>query len=381
LDNARALADILTRDDEARAAEAEAERIRLAAEADRDREQDWYRRERERALEQASGERALSGGTPDAREKLSRLSLGALERFGPQASEPAGVGDGGGVLTPPSTEQPATPAGDVNAEKPKPATSPRSDRIGLTQNPRKLRYHRANTLHACVALHKANTEARRTKSVQRLNVPGVIYQIGRDICDSTDALAGALDWVRRTHGPAVALEVEAAALYRERGGIQHDDWSAPRARRKAALLVLFLMAPHELPRSAITGSTSDEPMLVTAGVPQSLILKIVHSGQREPYSLRTLQRDLAEISLCTDLLLRWRTPVAHAEAWEHGSSQYGVLNRYCVRAGMIREQWRRARDAGEALVKRMSLQLASWMVWKPAPDRGSIVPLHAGAPS
>lgn len=382
----RALTDSLTRDSEERAdAAAESDRDRaerLAADAARDREHPWF--QRQRALEQTEID-CERGKLAESKAKLNRLRAGLLETFGAQTdnAEPAGVA-ASEVPAPPSIgQQPATPAGDVQAQSTPAATTPRSDRIALTQNPRKLRYHRTITLNACAALHKANGEARRVTadSVQRLNVPRAIYQLGHDLCDSTDQLAGSLDWVRRTHGPAVALEVEAAALYRERGGKQHDDWSAQRARRKAALLVVLLMAPHEIARSAVSGGTNHEPMLVTAGVPQTLLLKILHSGQREPYSLRTLQRDLAQIDQCTDLLMRWRTPIVHAEAWEHGGAEHGVINRYCVRAGMIREQWRRACDAGEALVKRMALQSASWMVWKPAPDRGSSVPLHAGAPS
>ena len=196
-------------------------------------------------------------------------------------------------------------------------------------------------MRACVELHRANEHAR--KALARLSVPREVGDLCHGIFDDVGALSGALDWVRRTHGPGVALEVEAASLYRERGGVQHDDWSMPRARRKAALLVFLLMSPHELARSSVTGSSSNEPLLVTAGVPQTLLVKLLRSSQREPYSTRTLQRDLAEIDACTDLLLRWRTPVAHAEKWERRGREHGVVNRYCVRAGMIREQWRGAR--------------------------------------
>ena len=138
------------------------------------------------------------------------------------------------------------------------------------------------------------------------------------------------------------------------------------------------MAPQELPRFKVTGSTSDEAMLVTAGVPQTCLVLLLRSAQREPYSTRTLQRDLAEIDLCTDILLRWRTPVAHAQSWERGNSEYGVVNRYCIRAGMVASQWRRARDSGEALMKGTAIRLASWLVWRPPPQRGSPVPFDRG---
>jgi hypothetical protein len=133
-----------------------------------------------------------------------------------------------------------------------------------------------------------------------------------------------------------------------------------------------------LPRSLVTGSTSDEPLLVTAGVPQTLLILLLRSAQREPYCTRTLQRDLAEIDQCTDLLLRWRTPVAHAQSWERGDKEHGVVNRYCVRARMVADQWRRARDAGEAMIKGTVIRLASWLVWRPAPARGSPVAFELG---
>lgn len=380
VDNARALAKRLPHDFEEHRA---AERERLAS----------LQAELGSELERCSSDRSAAVDPEVQRERkrleerrqaAARTYASALERFGPpQENEaPAGV-TACGVPDPEHQPQTATPAGDVTAKSTPATTSPRTDRIALTQNPRKLRYHRTITQAACTALHKANGVARRSKAdaVQRLDVPRQIHQLAHELCDNTDALAGALDWVRRMHGPGVALDVEAGSLYRERGGKQHDDWNADRARRKFVLLLVFLMAPFELKRSSVTGSTSDEWMLVTAGIPQTLLVLLTHSGQREPYSTRTLQRDLKEIDECTDLLLRWRTPAEKAEAWEVQGRKHGVVNRYCVRAGMIREQWKRARDAGEALVKSMSLQLAAWMVWRPAPDRGSLVPLQSGAPS
>lgn len=281
-----------------------------------------------------------------------------------------------------SNPSPASPSANANA--PSSSNGPavarssgnvhreRAERAALTQNPRKLRYHRTNTAKASTQMHMANRDARRG-DVSRLIVPRQVHDLCHDVCDDSNALAGALDWIRRNHGPGVALDVENAALFRERGGTQRDDWARARARRKVALLTFLLMSPHELSRRVVTGSSSDEPMLVTAGVPQTLLVLLTRSAQREPYSIRTLQRDLAEIDLCTDLLLRWRTPVAHAEAWECNGKEHGVVNRYCVRAGMIRDQWRRACNAGDALAKRLSLQLASWMVWRPAPARGTVV--------
>lgn len=246
-------------------------------------------------------------------------------------------------------------------------------RGALAKNPRKLHYHRTVAAKAAAALAKANAHA-RSGGVERLIVPALVFHLMHDICDDVGALSGVLDWVRRTHGGGVVTDVEAAALYRERGGVQHDDWSCARARRKAALLVFLLMSPHVLERRHVTGSPSDEEVLVTAGVPQTLLVKMLRSRQREPYCLRTLQRDLAEIEACTDLLLRWRTPVAHAQPWECHGNEHGVVNRYCARVRMVRQQWGRALDVAEAIVKQTALQLASWMVWRPAPARGS--PVH-----
>lgn len=255
--------------------------------------------------------------------------------------------------------------------------TPRSERSPLTKNPRKLGYWRTQCSLTAHALGDVNRSA-RSQQLERLNVPRQVFQLCADICDGSDALAGALNWIHKVHGPAAVLEVEAAGLFRERGKVQRDDWSCPRARRKVALLTILLMAPHALPRSMVTGSTSDETLLVTAGVPQTLLIKLLHSSQREPYCTRTLQRDLAEIDLCTDLLLRWRTPVAHAQPWERRGAEHGVVNRYCVRANMVAEQWRRARDGAEALIKGTAIRLASWLVWRPAPARGSPVALERG---
>lgn len=265
--------------------------------------------------------------------------------------------------------------GEAARERP-PRPDPDRDRKALAGNPRVLRYWGRRTWLAAVALHRANERAVKG-SVAWLHVPREVHDFCHDLCDDTRAIAGALDWVRRNHSPGIALDIEAASLYRERGGVQHDDWSCARARRKCALLVFCLMSPHELPRSEVTGSPSDENVLVTAGVPQTLLVGMLRSGQREPYSLRTLQRDLAEIDECTDLLLRWRTPAAHAQPWER-KSERGVLNRYCIRADMVRAQWRRSRNAAEAAAKQMMTYLATFLVWSPAPARGSPVPLERG---
>lgn len=257
--------------------------------------------------------------------------------------------------------------------------SPADERWALTRNPRVLRFWRVRCAKACTLLHQANHAARR--GVERLQVPPEVYRLTRDIVDDLQALAGALDWARQFLSPAVALEIEAAGLYRRPGAVQRDDWSCLRARRKVALLILLCMSPHELERSAVTGSSSSERVLVTAGVPQTLLAKrLIRSSAREPYCLRTLQRDLAEIDECTRLLLRWRTPAAKAEAWERGATEHGVMNRYVLRASMLREQWRRAGDAATALMKHTVLRLASWMVWREAPARGSAVPVAIGAP-
>lgn len=257
--------------------------------------------------------------------------------------------------------------------------SPADERWALTRNPRVLRFWRLRVAVACTLLHQANHAARGR--VERLIVPPEVYRLIRDIVDDLQAVAGALDWVRSFLGPGVALELEAAALYRKPGDTQRDDWSCLRARRKLALLILFCMSPHELEREHVTGSTSSERVLVTAGVPQTLLVKLIRSSAREPYCMRTLQRDLAEIDDCTHLLLRWRTPAAKAEAWEVGGSEHGVMNRYVLRAAMMRERWRRAGDAATGMMKRTMLRLASWMVWRPAPARGSGVPLTIGAPA
>lgn len=279
------------------------------------------------------------------------------------------------------TEPPSLAAAPPEQQTEPPAreapAKPRADRQALSKNPRVLSYHRRQVAIAASALARANQAAVRGPT--RLIVPREVYQVAHDICDDARALAGALEWVRVSHGPAVLLEVEAAALYRVPGGRQIDDWSCPRARRKAAFLVFGLMSPHELERSAITGSPSTELVRVTCGVNQDLLCKILRSGQREPYCERTLQRDLAEIDKCTTLVLRWRTPAAKAQPWERNSER-GTMNRYCIRAGMVRERWRRARDAGQALAKRTVMQFARWLVWQPAPARGERVPLELGQP-
>lgn len=274
----------------------------------------------------------------------------------------------------PPLPPPASSSSSAKIERPK---RPAGERAPLTRNPRKLAYYRDQCRHAARALAASNRHA-RSEELDRLTVPRQVHDLAHAISDGSDALAGALDWIRRHHGPAVALEVEAACLLRERGGVQRDDWSRPRARRKCALLTFLLMAPHALARSLVTGSPSDEVVLVTAGVPQTLLVLLTRSAQREPYSTRTLQRDLAEIDRCTDLLLRWRTPVAHAQTWERGNSEHGVVNRYCVRAGMVADQWRRARDGAEAMIKGTAIRLASWLVWRPAPSRGSPVAWEPG---
>lgn len=246
----------------------------------------------------------------------------------------------------------------------------------LTRNPRTLRYWRRRVDMGHVALRQANDAAIR-RQLAALEVPAQVFELLQDVCSDERACAGALDWIRRAGGPAVALEVERAALYRVGGRTQRDDWSCARARRKLALMVFLLMAPLELPRSQVTGSTSTEPVLVTAGVPQTLLVKMLRSGQRAPYNVRTLQRDLVEIDECTHLLLRWRTPICKAETWECRGESQGVVNRYCMRAAMIRERWKRASCAGEALVKRLALSFARLMVWQPTP-RGAAVPLPVG---
>lgn len=261
------------------------------------------------------------------------------------------------------------------------AETPR-ERSALARNPRSVRYWRTRCAITATQLKLANEAAQRSKGPTRLVVPRHCYDLLQDIHDDARALAGCLEWLRLQCGSGVALEVEAAGLFRVRGGKQYDDWSCARARRKVALLVFLAMSPIELPRSAITGSTNEELMRVTCGVNQPLLVKLLCSSQRDPYCVRTLQRDLAEIDMCTDLLLRWRTPAVHAQPWERSNEKHGTMNRYCIRAGMIREQWRRARDATQALVKGTVLQFASWLVWRPAPAKGSDVPDHnAPAPA
>jgi hypothetical protein len=353
---------------------APSERERAAAE----------RAARDKAEAEANTAAALARGKAKLAATLAALP-GTLADFSrppapacdsPRAASPAIHSDAPPAARPPKTKRAAAPA----PSSPPPPDAERA-RKALTSNPRKLSYWRNAIWNACSLLQAANERARGSRKVEWLNVPPRVGDLLHDICDSTDAAAGALSWVMRRHGGSVALEVEGACLFREPGQTQRDDWSTPRARRKLALIVFLLMSPHELPRSAVTGSTSDESLLVTAGVPQTLLVALVRSAQREPYSTRTLQRDLAEIDACTDLVLRWRTPVAHAERWERRGNEHGVVNRYCVRAGMVREQWRRAKDAAEAGAKRVILSVANWMIWRPAPARGSAVPIAPAAPA
>lgn len=299
-------------------------------------------------------------------------------RYGP-IGPVRGVSPIGSVLSSaPPPRRSSSPRSSSSSSEANPAeTAPKPrDRRALTKNPRKLRYHSQLVAKACTLLQAANVQAR--KGVEQLQVPARVWDVCHDICDDTGAVAGALTWIRKQHGPAVAIECEAAALYRMRGGVQVDDWACARARRKLALLTFLLMSPHALKRSDVTGSTSDEPMLVTAGVPETLLVTLTRSAQRDPYAIRTLQRDFKEIDLCTDLLLRWRTPVAKAEAWEARGREHGVINRYCIRAGMIRDSWRRARDATEAAIKHVAIAAAAWMCWRPAPARGSPVAMDSG---
>ena len=266
----------------------------------------------------------------------------------------------------PSTERSSAPsAPTIHGKGPQPsrATPPDFKPDALSRNPRVLRYWRKRLDFVHVAVRQANEWAIRRR-LEALELPTQAFDILKDICSDERACAGALEWVRRAFGPAVALEVEAAALYRT-ATVQHDDWSCARARRKLALLVLMLLTPLELPRSAVTGSTSEERVLTTCGVPQTLLVKMLRSGQRAPYNVRTLQRDLAEIEECTHLLLRWRTPLCKAEAFERRGQSEGVVNRYVMRCAMVRERWRRASCVGEALAKRLALSFARLMVWEP----------------
>jgi hypothetical protein len=342
----------------------------------------WILRDRAAAASCESSRPPSQAVPPLASSRLARAMASAAVAsrafvdqeqtpVGASRSEAAPSNMGGaptGVVSGRAVDCTHTPA----AAKPGKRANVVRERGPLTSNPRKLRYHRRRITEAQIALHKANQQARKDR-VDWLRVPREVFDVCSAICDDSNAVAGALDWIRQTRGPAVAFEAEASCLYRVRGGTQRDDWSTPRARRKLALLTFLSMSPHALARSAVTGSPSDEQVLVTAGVPQTLIVKLVCSSQREPYSIRTLQRDLAEIDECSELLLRWRTPVAHAEPWECGGAEHGVINRYCIRAAMVREQWKRAVSAVEAQVKAGMLSMASWMVWRPASARGSPV--------
>ena len=258
-----------------------------------------------------------------------------------------------------------SPGLSVDAEEVKPEA--------LTRNPRSLRYWKNRARLACAALGTANHAADKQK-LGRIVVPRAVYDLFADIFDDTRSLSGVLEWVRERCGAAVLLEVEAACLYRVPGAKQIDDWSCARARRKLGMLVLFLMSPWELPRTLVTGSTSDEPVIVTCGFPQTGLVKLLRSSQRQPYDVRTLQRDLREIDKCTKLVMRWRTPRVKAQSWECQGQSEGVVNRYCIRAGMIRDQWRRSKGAAQALIKATRLKFASWLVWTPPPRRGEQVP-------
>lgn len=262
---------------------------------------------------------------------------------------------------------------EAKAAEGKPA-DPRHKLASLTRNPRALAYwmKRARATHAAIA--RANRAADKRK-LGWLDVPHHAYDLCHSICDQNDAAAGALEWIRKSCGPAVALEVEAAALFRVPGGKQIDDWSCARARRKLAEIVFFLMSPWLMPRTLVCGSRNGEDVTVTAGVPQTCLVGLFRSGVREPFTVRTLQRDLQEIEWCTALLERRRAPIAKAESWEKRGQSQGVVNRYCVRAGLIRSIHSRASDAAEALIKQVRLQMASWMVFREPPRRGEQVPI------
>ena len=105
-------------------------------------------------------------------------------------------------------------AEESNRENPEPKISgqPRPQLEPLTHNPRKLAYWRMQATQACTALQKANAAA-RAQSLERLTIPREVHALCHDISDNSDALAGALDWVRRRHGPGVALDVQAAASF------------------------------------------------------------------------------------------------------------------------------------------------------------------------
>lgn len=271
----------------------------------------------------------------------------------------------------------AVAAEATDSTRPSTARDPEWEPAPLARNPRVLRHWRRRCDLALVAVRQANDQAIR-RQLSWLKLPGAAYDLCADICSDERACAGALEWVRLSAGPALAIEFEQCALYRVPGARQRDDWSCARARRKLALLVFLLLSPLELPRGEVTGSTSTEPVLVTAGVSQTLLIKLLRSGQRAPYNVRTLQRDLAEIKACSDVLLRWRTPAEKAQCWESGPR--GVMNRYCVRAGMIRERWRRCVSAGQALARSLALRCASFMVWRPRP-RGELVPAPVYLPT
>lgn len=251
----------------------------------------------------------------------------------------------------------------------------------LTRNPRSLRYWRNRARLTCAALGTANHAANKQK-LGRIVVPRQAYDLCSDIFDDMRSLSGVLEWMRERCGAAALLEVEAACLYRVPGKTQIDDWSCARARRKLALFAVLFMSPWLMRRVDVTGGLGDrEKVIVTCGLPETGLVKLLRSSQRQPYNVRTLQRDFREIGKCTDLLLRWRTPRAKAQTWECNGQSEGVVNRYCLRVAMVGDQWRRARNVSEQLLKATRLQFASFLVWTPPPRRGEEVPARDPTPS
>lgn len=325
----------------------------------------------------AAGPAVAVERTPST-QRASRARRGKTSSLGDAisrglTSSSTGPRGPGGAAADAAAGTPSTPG----EARPSTARDPEWEPAPLARNPRVLRHWRKRCDLALVAVRQANDAAIR-RQLSSLQLPGAAYDLCSDICSDERACAGALEWVRLSAGPALAIEIEQCALYRVPGARQRDDWSCARARRKLALLVFLLLTPLELPRSEVTGSASNEKVLVTAGVPQTLLVRLLRSAQRAPYNVRTLQRDLAEIKECSDVLLRWRTPAEKAESWEAGPR--GVLNRYCMRAGMIRERWRRSVSAGQALARSLALRCAAFMVWRPRP-RGELVPPSVYAPT
>lgn len=366
--------------------ENEQENAQAQADADTRTEWDdspaWLAAERARAAAWAAERGAVAEarpeqlGNPRARAKLAELVSRWTERE-PEKNAASRGQDSANArpLTAPRKSRAVRSAKPTaGSDRAVSSSVDDGDRAALVKNPRILSYWRKRARAAHIAQVQANRTADRG-SLQQLSVPRQMFDLTHDVCDELRAVAGVVEWIRQMAGPAVMLEVEAAALYRVPGRRQIDDWTCTRARRKLALLMFLLMSPWELKRREVTGSTSDEPIIVTAGVPQTLLVKMLRPSLREPYNVRTLQRDLAEIDECTDLLLRWRTPRCKAQSWETQGESEGVVNRYCMRAGMIRDAYRRARDAADALVKQVRLQMASWLVWQPPPRRGVDVPI------